>query len=82
MCNQDRERRRASSNTVLVLEAGRPEPCWNFRIHMPAARPPPVAGKRYNWLMSALHPLTGMSVMGVVGTAYLAIRSRRRLPTL
>ena len=26
-----------SSNKVLVLEAGRPDYTWDFRIHMPAA---------------------------------------------
>ena len=26
-----------SSNKVLVLEAGRPDYAWDFRIHMPAA---------------------------------------------
>ncbi len=34
---------------VLVLEAGRPDHRWDFRIHMPAALTFPLAGKYYNW---------------------------------
>ncbi len=34
---------------VLVLEAGRPDHRWDFRIHMPAALTFPLASKYYNW---------------------------------
>ena len=34
---------------VLVLEAGRPDHRWDFRIHMPAALTYPLAGRTYNW---------------------------------
>ncbi|OQY58099.1 MAG: choline dehydrogenase, partial [Desulfobacteraceae bacterium 4572_88] len=37
------------SNKVLVLEAGRPDYKWDFRIHMPAALTYPLAGRFYNW---------------------------------
>ena len=37
------------SNTVLVLEAGRPDYKWDFRIHMPAALTYLLTGKNYNW---------------------------------
>ncbi len=36
-------------NQVLVLEAGRPDYKFDFRIHMPAALTYPLAGKFYNW---------------------------------
>ena len=36
-------------NKVLVLEAGRPDYIWDFRIHMPAALTYPLAGRFYNW---------------------------------
>lgn len=36
-------------NQVLVLEAGRPDYKWDFRIHMPAALTYPLASKFYNW---------------------------------
>lgn len=36
-------------NKVLVLEAGRPDHKWDFRIHMPAALTYPLAGRYYNW---------------------------------
>ena len=36
-------------NKVLVLEAGRPDYRFDFRIHMPAALTYPLAGKFYNW---------------------------------
>ncbi len=36
-------------NRVLVLEAGRPDHAWDFRIHMPAALTYPLKGKTYNW---------------------------------
>ena len=36
-------------NKVLVLEAGRPDYKWDFRIHMPAALTYPLAGRFYNW---------------------------------
>lgn len=37
------------SNKVLVLEAGRPDYTWDFRIHMPAALTYPLNGTFYNW---------------------------------
>lgn len=36
-------------NKVLVLEAGRPDYRFDFRIHMPAALSYPINGKFYNW---------------------------------
>ncbi|MFW7378424.1 MAG: choline dehydrogenase [Oligoflexus sp.] len=36
-------------NQVLVLEAGRPDYKFDFRIHMPAALSYPLMGKTYNW---------------------------------
>jgi choline dehydrogenase len=36
-------------NKVLVLEAGRKDHKWDFRIHMPAALTYPLSGKFYNW---------------------------------
>ncbi|MEX0883439.1 MAG: choline dehydrogenase [Cyclobacteriaceae bacterium] len=33
----------------MVLEAGRMDHSWDFRIHMPAALTYPLAGKFYNW---------------------------------
>ncbi|WP_300674687.1 choline dehydrogenase [Desulfoluna sp.] len=38
-----------SSNKVLVLEAGRPDYAWDFRIHMPAALTYPLKSRFYNW---------------------------------
>ena len=38
-----------SSNKVLVLEAGRPDYTWDFRIHMPAALTYLLTGTNYNW---------------------------------
>ena len=37
------------STQVLLLEAGRRDHRWDFRIHMPAALTYPLAGKTYNW---------------------------------
>ncbi|MEX0834251.1 MAG: choline dehydrogenase [Actinomycetota bacterium] len=37
------------SNTVLVLEAGRPDYIWDVFIHMPAALPFPIGSKFYDW---------------------------------
>ena len=37
------------SNEVLVLEAGRPDHKWDFRLHMPAALTYPLTSKMYNW---------------------------------
>ena len=37
------------SNNVLVLEAGRPDYKWDFRIHMPAALTYLLTGTDYNW---------------------------------
>lgn len=41
------------NNKVLVLEAGRPDYRWDFRIHMPAALSYPLNGKFYNWAYSS-----------------------------
>ncbi|UZD21516.1 choline dehydrogenase [Algoriphagus halophytocola] len=38
-----------STNEVLVLEAGRPDYKWDFRIHMPAALTYLLTGTNYNW---------------------------------
>ena len=38
-----------STNEVLVLEAGRPDYIWDFRLHMPAALTYPLTSKTYNW---------------------------------
>lgn len=38
-----------AANEVLVLEAGRRDYKWDFRIHMPAALSYPLNGKFYNW---------------------------------
>jgi choline dehydrogenase len=37
------------SNKVLVIEAGRPDHGWDFRIHMPAALTYPLTNNFYNW---------------------------------
>lgn len=37
-------------NQVLVLEAGKPDYRWDFRIHMPAALTYLLTNKMYNWL--------------------------------
>ncbi|MEE4313632.1 MAG: choline dehydrogenase [Desulfofustis sp.] len=37
-------------NKVLVLEAGKPDYRWDFRIHMPAALTYLLTDKTYNWL--------------------------------
>ena len=37
-------------NQVLVLEAGKPDYRWDFRIHMPAALTYLLTNKTYNWL--------------------------------
>ena len=37
------------AHKVLVLEAGRPDYKFDFRIHMPAALTFPLAGRFYNW---------------------------------
>ena len=36
-------------NSVLVLEAGRPDYKWDVFIHMPAALAFPIGNKRYDW---------------------------------
>jgi len=41
------------SNKVLVLEAGRSDYKWDFRIHMPAALSYPLNGKFYTWAYSS-----------------------------
>ena len=38
-----------SSHRVLVLEAGRPDYRFDFRLHMPAALTYPLASRAYNW---------------------------------
>ena len=35
--------------SVLLLEAGGPDPFWEWKIRMPAALAYPMNGKRYNW---------------------------------
>jgi choline dehydrogenase-like flavoprotein len=42
---------------VLVLEAGKPDYRWDFRIHMPAALTYLLTDKTYNWLYE--NPLFG-----------------------
>ena len=37
------------SNTVLVLEAGRPDYPWDVFIHMPAALLFPIGRRLYHW---------------------------------
>ena len=37
------------NNKVLLLEAGKRAPWWDFRVHMPAALAWPLNGKTYNW---------------------------------
>lgn len=37
------------SNKVLVIEAGRPDHGWDFRIQMPAALTYPLTNNFYNW---------------------------------
>jgi choline dehydrogenase len=37
------------SVSVLVLEAGRPDYRWDFRLHMPAALTYPLTSRTYNW---------------------------------
>ncbi|MGE3289649.1 MAG: choline dehydrogenase [Pseudonocardia sp.] len=36
-------------NSVLVLEAGRPDYIWDVFIHMPAALPFPIGSRFYDW---------------------------------
>jgi len=38
------------ANTVLVLEAGRPDYWWDVFIHMPAALALPIGNKHYDWM--------------------------------
>jgi choline dehydrogenase len=38
------------ANTVLVLEAGRPDYWWDVFIHMPAALAFPIGNRRYDWM--------------------------------
>lgn len=38
-----------ASNRVLVMEAGKRPPWWDFRVHMPAALTWPLNGRTYNW---------------------------------
>lgn len=35
--------------SVLLIEAGKRAPWWDFRVHMPAALAYPLNGKTYNW---------------------------------
>jgi choline dehydrogenase len=37
------------SSRVLVVEAGKRPPWWDFRVHMPAALTWPLNGRTYNW---------------------------------
>lgn len=37
------------STKVLLIEAGKWAPWWDFRVHMPAALAWPLNGKTYNW---------------------------------
>ena len=37
------------SNSVLVLEAGRPDSLWDLYIHMPAALSFPIGNRFYDW---------------------------------
>lgn len=39
----------SSSNSVLVLEAGRRDSWWDLFIHMPAALSFPIGNKHYDW---------------------------------
>jgi choline dehydrogenase len=41
-------------HSVLVLEAGRPDYRWDFRIHMPAALTYLLTDKTYNWLYQSV----------------------------
>ncbi|HZD23503.1 MAG TPA: choline dehydrogenase, partial [Acidimicrobiia bacterium] len=38
------------ATSVLVLEAGRSDPWWDFFIHMPAALSFPIGNRRYDWM--------------------------------
>lgn len=38
-----------ASSRVLVIEAGKRPPWWDFRVHMPAALTWPLNGRTYNW---------------------------------
>ena len=38
------------SNTVLLLEAGRPDYIWDPFIHMPAAFSLPLGSRFYDWI--------------------------------
>ena len=40
-------------NTVLVLEAGRPDYWFDVFIHMPAALMFPIGNKLYDWMYSS-----------------------------
>jgi len=37
------------ASEVMVLEAGKRPPWWDFRVHMPAALTWPLNGRTYNW---------------------------------
>jgi len=37
------------ASRVLVVEAGKRPPWWDFRVHMPAALTWPLNGRTYNW---------------------------------
>lgn len=39
----------SSTNRVVLLEAGKRAPWWDFRVHMPAALAWPLNGTTYNW---------------------------------
>ena len=41
--------RLAEAHSVLLIEAGRANPAWDFRLHMPAALSEVLTSTRYNW---------------------------------
>ena len=46
--------RLAKNHRVLLLEAGRANPSWDFRVHMPAALSEVLKGTWYNWAYNSL----------------------------
>ena len=46
--------RLASKHRVLLLEAGRADAAWDFRVHMPAALSEVLKGTWYNWAYNTL----------------------------
>ncbi len=41
--------RLSAAHRVLLIEAGRANPAWDFRLHMPAALSEVLTSTRYNW---------------------------------